>query len=177
MLTVNPNTHLVRIDRGDDQPIRVTVTDAAGAIVNVSAGTFKFTVKASLEDAVFVLQKSSPAGSGIDLALAASGVVDVLLVPSDTLSLAGVYVWDLEMVLASKTRTLAKGIFVVEKEVTTPGTIPPPAVVPINYLITGFLALDGALYLLGDEVPKLYHKFLVVGGVLTDAGTGSSVPF
>ena len=120
MISTNPNTGEVIIDRGDDQTIRFTVTDVAGAVKDVSAGTFTFTVKASFDDAIgaALFQRTSPAGNGIDLTLAATGIVDVNLVAANTTSLAGRYVYDLQMVLAGNTRTLRTGAFIVRKEVT-----------------------------------------------------------
>ena len=126
MLTINANNYAVTITRADDQTIRFTVTDSAGAVVDVSSGTFKFTVKQSLDDAIgdAKFQKTSPAGSGIDLTNGATGIVDVLLVPVDTSTLEGLYYYDLEMTLSSKVRTLRTGLFMVRKDVSTPGAAP-----------------------------------------------------
>ncbi len=122
MLTVARDTYRIVASRGDDHKIRFTVYNSSGVAYDVSLNTFKFTVKESLDDAAAAqkFQRVSPAGSGIDLTLAATGIVDVNLVPSNTSSLAGSYHYDLEMTEGGKVYTLQQGIFHVAKDVTTP---------------------------------------------------------
>lgn len=175
MLTVNANTYQVTIDRGDDQTIRFTVKDSAGAAVNVSAGTFKFTVKSTLDDLIAdaKFQKTSPAANGIDLTLAATGIVDVLIVPVNTSTLAGIYYYDLEMVLSSKVRTLRRGLFVVQKDVSTPGAAPTSAGVVIDF--PDGLQTDGGLYL-QDPATGLWIKLTHSGGTLDISATSAGPP-
>ena len=120
MLTVDANTYKITASRGDDHKIRFTVKNSSGVVYDVSANTFKFTVKASLDDAIGAakFQRTSPVGSGIDLTLAATGIVDVLIVPTNTSGLAGEYHYDLEMTESGKVYTLRQGVFTVSKDVT-----------------------------------------------------------
>jgi hypothetical protein len=119
-LTVNQNTHTIMASRGDDHKIRFTVKNSSGVAYDVSANTFKFTVKASLDDAIgsAKFQRTSPAGSGIDLTSAATGIVDVNLVPANTSALGGIYYYDLEMTEGGKVYTVRQGLFIVPKDVT-----------------------------------------------------------
>jgi hypothetical protein len=176
MLTVNAQTYQITIDRADDQTIRFTVTDSAGAALDVSAGTFKLTVKASLDDAIgsAAFQKTSPAANGIDLTLAATGIVDVNIVPADTDDLAGLYHYDLEMTLSSKVRTLRRGIFFVSKDVSTPGSGPASSSVTEDY---GAAGLASEVVYLKDATTGLYWKMYMTGGDLTFDGPEASFPF
>lgn len=135
MLTVNAQTYAVVVHRADDQTLRFTVVDSTGAVVDVSSGAFKFTVKRNLDDDIAdaAFQLTSPAGNGIDLTSAASGIVDVNIATGDTDDLAGLYHYDLEMTLSAKVRTLRSGLFYVQKDVTTSGTAPSTTVTVIDY--------------------------------------------
>lgn len=116
MITINAQTGEIQIHQGDDQTARFTVTDEDGAAVDVTGGTFKFTVKASL-DGANTFQLTS-AGGDIDTSQEASGIIDVVLEPADTATLSGLYFYDLEMTLSSKVRTLRRGVFRVLKDVS-----------------------------------------------------------
>jgi hypothetical protein len=177
-LTVNADTGLVTIARGDDQTIRFTVTDSTGAVVNITAGGFAFTVKQSIDDAIgsALFQKTSPAGSGIDLTSGASGIADVNIVPADTSAMAGNYVWDLQMTLSSKVRTLAGGVFMVRKDVTTVGTAPTSSSALVS-MPGGFYLGSGGFYLL-DTVTGLYSGFRLTNGIFEQsAAQSATVPF
>lgn len=116
MLTLNAQTQEITIDQGDDQTVRFTITDEDGAVIDASAGTFKFTVKQFYDDTSAQFQITD--SDDIDISQAASGIVDVAIQPADTATLAGRYVYDLEMTLASKVRTLRRGRFFVRKDVS-----------------------------------------------------------
>lgn len=176
-LTVNEDSGEVVIARGDDQTIRFTVRDFSGALVNCSAGTFKFTVKESIDDdiadALFQLQ--SPAANGIDLTSAASGIVDVNIRAADTASLAGMKWWDLQMTLSSNVRTLAGGVFRVAKNVSTVG-VAGSASSPVAPF-PGHVSIDRELYLL-DTITGLYSGFRVENGELKQSvAQSATVPF
>jgi hypothetical protein len=181
MLTVDPRLNII-IDRGDDQTYRATVVDADGVVVNVAAGSFKFTVKAGVDDAIAdaVFQLTSPAGSGIDLTLAASGIVDVNIPAASVEALEGAYVYDLQMTLAGKVRTVVPArVFFVRKDVSTPGTAGSSSVPGQHF--PGYLALDGVFYWLGAD--SLYHKMQIAldsdSGqyLLQDTGQNATYPF
>lgn len=177
-LTVNADTGRVEIARGDDQTIRFTVTDSTGAVVNITAGSFAFTVKESIDDAIgsAMFQKTSPAGSGIDLTNGASGIADVSIVPADTSTLAGAYVWDLQMTLSGLVRTLAGGVFFVRKDVTTVGTAPTSSSALVSFP-GGFYVGSGGFYLL-DLTTGLYSGFRLNNGMLEQsAAQSATIPF
>lgn len=173
MLTVARDTYRITASRADDHKIRFTVYNSSGAAYDVSANSFKFTVKASLDDAITSakFQKASPASGGIDLTLAATGLVDVNIVPSDTATLGGIYYYDLEMLEGAKTYTLQEGIFYVLKDVTTPGSVPvAPVINPTTYIV-----LSDSLYLYGLDL--LWHKFQVdSSGIFGETATPQAGP-
>lgn len=158
-LSVDLNNFRIDASRADDHKIRFTVKNSSGVVYDVSANSFKFTVKASLDDAIAdaKFQKLSPAANGIDLTAAATGIVDVNLVPADTSALAGVYYYDLEMTEVGKVYTLRQGILYIKKEVTTPGSVPAAAAVGVTF--PGYVAITGAMYQFGLDL--LWHKFQV----------------
>lgn len=159
MLTVDANNFRIDASRGDDHKIRFTVKNSAGVAYDVSLNDFKFTVKQSLDDAIAdaKFQKLSPAANGIDLTSAATGIVDVNLVPADTSALAGQYFYDFEMTESGKTYTLRAGLFYVKKDVSTPGSVPAAAAPGATF--PGYVAITGAMYQYGLDL--LWHKFQV----------------
>lgn len=137
MLLIDPNNYRIDASRGDDHTIRFTVKNSSGVAYDVSANSFKFTCKDDLDDLIAdaKFQKSSPVANGIDLTNAAQGIVDVLLIPSDTAALAGRYFYDFEMTESSKVYTLRQGLLFIKKDVTTAGTVSNPA--PVNEIFVG----------------------------------------
>jgi len=174
--TADPSTFQLGMNAGNDATFRFPIKDAAGAAANVTGASFKFTVKTAFEDAIASakFQKQSPAGSGIDTTQAATGLIDVLIAPGDTDTLAGNYAYDLEMMLSGKTYTVALGAFVVRRRISTSGSLPVPtsALVPFP----GAISVADALYLY-DTPEALWHKYKNVNGVLTDVGQAANIPF
>lgn len=174
-LTIDPNNYKISATRGDDHKIRFTVKNSSGIAYDVSANTFKFTVKESLDDLIAAakFQRQSPAANGIDLTSATSGLVDVNLVPSNTSTLAGLYYYDLEMTEGGKVYTLRSGIFFVLKDVATPGTAPTSTGVIPDF--PNGLSLT-ALYML-DSVSGQYFKGIWTNGELIWSGPNPTIPF
>lgn len=171
MLTVARDTYRITASRADDHKVRFTVLNASGVAYNVSANTFKFTCKRSVDDplASAVFQKTSPAASGIDLTLAASGIVDVNLVPADTSGLQGGYFYDLEMTEGGLVYTLQQGVLQIVKDVSTVGgAVTAPAL--------GYQFLT-ALYLQDTVVTTNYYKLTMTSGLLDVAGPSPVWPF
>lgn len=169
-LTIDANNYRITATRSDDHKIRFTVKNSSGVAYDVSANTFKFTCKASLDDAITSakFQKTSPAASGIDLTSAASGIVDVNLVPADTANLAGIYYYDLEMTESGKVYTLRQGILSIAKDVSTIGAVTAPVV--------GYQLLT-ALYFQDTAVTTDFYKLTIVNGGLVQEGPNPSWPF
>lgn len=171
-LTLNANTGQIIISRGDDGIIRYTVRNSSGAVYDVSANSFAFTVKQSIDDNISdaKFQKTNPAASGIDLTLAATGIVDVNIADTDTQALAGNYVYDLQMIESGKYYTLAQGAFLVKKDVTTPGTPSTPG--------TGVVFLIAGDFYMLDATTGLYSGFRLDNGSFQQSATQSAtIPF
>lgn len=130
MILVDQN-YTITIDRGDDQPLLVTILDYLGAPFNATGATFLFTVKASPDDAQTdaKFSRASPVGNGIDIASASAGQVTVNFIPTNTVNLGGWYYYDLQMTeQTGKIRTLRSGRFFVRKDISTSGSAPVPTV-------------------------------------------------
>lgn len=130
MILVDQN-YTITLDRGDDQPLLVTILDYLGAPFNATGATFIFTVKASPDDAQAdaKFSRASPASGGIDTASAGSGQVTVNFIPANTANLGGWYYYDLQMTeQTGKIRTLRSGKFFVRKDISTSGAAPVPTV-------------------------------------------------
>lgn len=169
-LTVNNNTGRITISRGDDQTIRFTVKNSAGVAYDVSSNSFKFTVKQYIDDLIGAAKFQKTSGDGIDLTDAATGIVDVNVADTDTSALAGPYVWDLEMVENTEIKTLAQGVFIVTKDVSTPGAAgsPTPAIEDFTDIS---ISQNFYLYQTSNST---WYKFAMSSGTLTivDAQAG-----
>jgi hypothetical protein len=107
----------ITIHKGDDGTVRYTVQDQDDAALDVSAATFKFSIKeytvstsirATLQTSPHIL----PVSPGI-------GVIDVSIPNSVTESLGvGEFMYDLQMTLSSKVYTLVAGVFKISQDVT-----------------------------------------------------------
>lgn len=178
-LTLNANTGQMIISRGDDGLIRYTVFNSSGVAYDVSANSFAFTVKRSIDDVIAsaVFQKTNPAANGIDLTLAASGIVDVNIADTDTEALAGNYQYDLQMTEGGKVYTIAQGQFVVKKDVTTVGTAGQPSFGVILFPGGAFaIGSDGALYFKDQTTGLWWTMYFDNGAEVTD-GPSASIPF
>lgn len=180
-LTIDAQTFRITASRGDDHKIRFTVRNSSGVVYDVSANTFKFTVKEKIDDIIAdaMFQKQDPAVNGIDLTGAAGGIVDVNLVPADTATLAGRYYYDLEMTESGKVYTLLQGVFEVKKDVSTSGSAPSPASVLVPFP-GDIQVMGGSIYLkdtgVGVDAGK-YWKIRIIDGELDFSGPSSVVPF
>jgi diaminopimelate epimerase len=91
--------------RGDSHNEVFTITDAAGAAVNLTSASARFTVKRHVTDAQAdaIITRTSAVGGGITIA-AATGVVTVAFVQATMAALdPGRYVYDLEVTLSDGT--------------------------------------------------------------------------
>lgn len=112
--------------RGDTINLTGVVRDSAGAVVNLTGCTLRFTAKLNRGDAdnaTGAIKKYT--GSGITHTDAAAGAYRVTLAPADTSSLTAttVYFWDLQLTDGSgAVFTVADGTLtvLVDVGVTTP---------------------------------------------------------
>jgi hypothetical protein len=107
---------LIEIPRGDGRVETFTVTDAAGAVVNITGMTIRLMVKRTHSGSVLITKS---VGSGVTITDGAGGVLTVTFAATETDDLAGKYVWDLEVTDgASVPRTVASGSLYVRPDVT-----------------------------------------------------------
>lgn len=178
MLIIDKLTNDITISRGSKEAVRYTITDAlTGLAKNLTGWNFRFTVKGDIDDPIgsAIFQLADPLANGIDIALAASGIVDVHFATAHTASLAGDYVFDLEGTEPGQDpqSIVFPALFRVRKDVTTPGSAPsPPAA------IEGFtsISITAAIYM-QDQVTGLWWKRYISNGQEIWAGPSASIPF
>jgi len=102
----------IRLSRGNDRDILIRCLDEAGAVVNITGATpIEFHVSKN-SNASRDITKSLT--DGIVITDAANGEFTVSLAPSDTSELSDLYVWDAQLTLNSKLRTVARGALVIQ---------------------------------------------------------------
>ena len=125
--------------RGTDGPIAFTVTDSAGVAQDVSAATFKLTVRSTYDNSV-ILQLASPLANGIDMSSSSTGVVVATFPRAVTATMGGPYVYDLQMTKAGVISIPEQGSLTIRKDVT--GTASAPIIIPplqfLAYVSLGF---------------------------------------
>lgn len=111
------------LTRNTDEPIRLTVYDEAGAVINLTSAKIYFAIKNDLDDdddVATLLINSTTNASNFDLTNAVTGVVDVNLTPAQTilLSQSTRYYFAFKVILANgKVKAPAAG----EIQVKEPG--------------------------------------------------------
>ncbi len=95
------------IHSGDHGDLVITVTDNAGAAVDITAAVI--TWEAS-RDGVVVVTKLTDSAEGVEITDASGGICKVHLLPADTATLSGVYDHEAQLISAvSKTLTITDG--------------------------------------------------------------------
>ena len=97
----------VILKQGESKILTLTVTDEAGALVNLTAAVLTLGVKQSAKDPAFIFQK---ADGVFDKTAAASGVVKVPLSATDTNQPEGEYIGELKAEWASSPVTIEKTV-------------------------------------------------------------------
>lgn len=117
MATANytPTACDITIIRGDTPPIAVNVTDTSGDAVDVTGATFLMTVDTSPEPANSDNNLFQVSGVITD---AAAGAVLFALSAVNTAQPAGEYYYDIQMTQSGVIRTLLKGAFTVNTDIT-----------------------------------------------------------
>lgn len=108
--------------RGDNEVYDLTVVDAAGARLDLTTATLKFTVKTDAKDKQYIVQKTT--GSGIT-ALDQSnpttkGKAVIALLPADTAKLLApkTLYFDVEMTVATVVTTVVSGDLSLVADIT-----------------------------------------------------------
>lgn len=177
MTIIDPLDYSIETERGDDAVIEFPIVDDDGAVLDVTGASWRFTVKASLDDAIgaAVFQLTQPAVNGIDDTNAATGLIVVTLPHLYLENLAGEYVYDLEMTLGGKVTTFTRNASLrVHKDVSTPGSFTPPALP--GETVTGFFAVGGVNYY-QDQATDLWWAEYYNNGQKVIAGPSATVPF
>lgn len=108
----------LRMRWGDESAWAVTVTDTAGAPVDITGCTMRFSAKRSRRDVDASAVFSKTVGSGITLSDPQNGVATVALSDSDTSGLAPgrshLLTFDWRITLGGQTQTIAYGSLLVE---------------------------------------------------------------
>lgn len=109
-------------DYADSRALTITVTDPAGAAVDLTATDLTFMVKASRTDADEDALITKTLLDGIELATQSGdteGVAYLTLEAADTEALDGRYRWELQGEDSDGTITLAGGVLFVEPDLIT----------------------------------------------------------
>ncbi len=109
-MPITTNIHNDTLTRGDTFILRVTVMKTDGTPKDITGGSARFTVRSPSYDDTVVLVKTT-AGGEIQLTSPAVGIIDVTVLPANTiLFMPGQrYVYDLELTLGAEIGTVQKG--------------------------------------------------------------------
>jgi hypothetical protein len=95
--------------RGKDRVIEVAVKDGYGACLNITGSDFTWVV---YKPTIGTIVLSKTTISGIELTIPASGIMEITLIPEDTVSLLGQYNHECEITTPSgKQDTIFTGYF------------------------------------------------------------------
>lgn len=115
MAFFGPTIADICVVRGDSPVIPVAVTDDAGAAIDITGGVFTMTVDPSaspMDDTNNVFNVSGSIVSGIEGTLTFSPTI------VDTDQLPAVYFYDVQMLLNGSIRTILKGKFEIQQDIT-----------------------------------------------------------
>ena len=144
MTSYNATTKKTVVYQGKRWAVRYVVSQA-GVAINVSAWTFRYTVKKFIDDPIGAAKFQKSNGSGIVMTQAASGIVDVVGAAADTALLVASHVFDFEgQAPGLDPEPLDLGEFFVAKPVTTPGVAGSPTLPVINF--PGGVWIQGFFY-------------------------------
>jgi len=124
-------TSTITVTRGENRTIRVTVRDAAKALVNITGAKAWFTVKERIESVTPLIRKRNLAAGGADVQILITlpqtdadktGKFEIYLLPADfeCLKYGVMYICDAWIELAGKRyQVIKKRPFVIDGAVTT----------------------------------------------------------
>ncbi len=116
LLNICPEVINLCISRGDTQPWTFTVKDAAGVVVNITGFTYILTVDPSEVPTDALNNLFALTGTVTD---GPNGVVEFELSLAESDQTPGEYRYDLQQTDgASKIRTIAKGVFEFQQDIT-----------------------------------------------------------
>ena len=115
MARFSPTTEEICIVRGDSPVIPVLVRDDEGTALDISAGVFTLTVDPSQEPADGTNNLFSVSGTITD---GPNGRVSFQPTTVQTDQSIGEYFYDIQMELNGSIRTILKGSFIIEQDIT-----------------------------------------------------------
>lgn len=115
MANFSPTSIDICITRGDSPVIPVSVTDDSGAAIDIDTGVFTMTVDVSSEPSDNSNNLFQISGT---ITSAADGQVQFQPSTTDTDQTAGEYFYDIQMELNSSVRTILKGTFTIDQDIT-----------------------------------------------------------
>jgi hypothetical protein len=99
----------LKLYRGKDRVIEVIVENGVGGRLNIAGSAFTWVV---YKPAVGTIVLTKSVGSGVEITVPASGIMEITLVPDDTLNLLGQYNHEGEITTPSgKQDTIFTGYF------------------------------------------------------------------
>lgn len=108
-------TYNVICDQGATFQRQLTWTDSTGTAVNLTGYTARMQVRPTVDSSTLTLELTTSNGR-ITLG-GAAGTIDLLVLAS-AMTMAGDYVYDLELVYSTTVTRLVQGFFTVRAEVT-----------------------------------------------------------
>ena len=113
----------IAIFKEDHMDLKWTINDANGDPVDITSASLTFSVKKNYDDSSYSFQRKNTAAggsdAGIEILTGASGICRVKILPDNTSGLdIGSYQYDLEMVVSSKTGTVAQDKFKIKYGIT-----------------------------------------------------------
>lgn len=108
-------TYNVICDQGATFQRQLTWTDSTGTAVNLTGYTARMQVRPTVDSSTLTLELTTSNGR-ITLG-GAAGTIDLLVLAS-AMTMAGDYVYDLELVYGTTVTRLVQGFFTVRAEVT-----------------------------------------------------------
>ena len=113
-------TNEIDIFQGDNKTYELTVKNRAGAVVDITSGTIKFTVKKLLDDTATIITKTTAEATEVTITDGSNGVAEIYVVPADTATEErGEYEYDVEYTAVSgKKYTIIVSRFTIKLEGT-----------------------------------------------------------
>jgi len=107
----------VEIFRGDSAVLNVLVANIVGAAFDLTGTTEITFTRRQLETGAILLQKTLGTGVTITPPVTA-GIFTVAIAPTDTESLAGVKIYDIEVEISGEVYTVVKATVTITEDVT-----------------------------------------------------------
>lgn len=93
---------------GDEDTLAITITNEAGAAINITGAALRFGMARRLSDPAPLVEKSD--GAGITITDGPNGQCEIALAKADTVKLSGSYAYEIEAIPSGgKDKTVLNG--------------------------------------------------------------------